>query len=119
VTVIGKPIPACESELVSREAQAENMAAFLGGLAQDMNLPPERVVCVGMTRPKPERASARANGPGMKLLTKEILNPSYAVPQPKGPWRPRQGRSGLKVFTTFGDLVDATQTLGKREAQTR
>jgi predicted RNase H-like HicB family nuclease len=46
-------------------------------------------------------------------------NPSYAVPQPKGPWRPRQGRSGLKVFTTFGDLVDATQTLGKREGQTR
>jgi len=73
VTVIGKPIPACESEPVSREAQAENMASFLGGLAQDMNLPPERVVCVGMTRPKPERASAKANGPGMKLLTKEIL----------------------------------------------
>ena len=25
----------------------------------------------------------------------------------------------LRVFTTFDDLVDATQTLGEREAQTR
>jgi transposase len=29
------------------------------------------------------------------------LNPSYAVPQTKRPWRPRQGRFGAEVVTTF------------------
>ena len=73
VKVIGQPVPAIESFPNSREQQGQNMAEFLGEIAQETNLPPERVVCVSMTQPKPERASAKANGPGMKLLTKEIL----------------------------------------------
>ena len=39
VEVIGKPIPACESDPISREGQAENMAGFLTGLACAMNVP--------------------------------------------------------------------------------
>ena len=39
VEVIGKPIPACESDPISREGQAENMAEFLTGLATAMNVP--------------------------------------------------------------------------------
>ena len=39
VEVIGKPIPACESDPISREEQAENMAGFLTGLACAMNVP--------------------------------------------------------------------------------
>lgn len=39
VEVIGMPIPACESDPISREKQAENMAGFLTGLACAMNVP--------------------------------------------------------------------------------
>ncbi len=39
VEVVGKPIPACESDPISREEQAENMAEFLTGLATAMNVP--------------------------------------------------------------------------------
>ena len=43
VEVIGKPIPACESDPVSREKQQQNMAAFLGGLAKELGLPQAEV----------------------------------------------------------------------------
>ena len=33
VQVIGRPIPACESDPISREEQARNMAEFLGGIS--------------------------------------------------------------------------------------
>ena len=39
IEVIGKPIPACESDPISRNEQAENMAGFLTGLACAMNGP--------------------------------------------------------------------------------
>lgn len=39
VEIIGKPIPACESDPISRNEQAENMAGFLTGLACEMNVP--------------------------------------------------------------------------------
>jgi hypothetical protein len=35
VEVIGQPIPACESDPISREKQAQNMARFLAGLSRD------------------------------------------------------------------------------------
>jgi hypothetical protein len=74
VEVIGKPIPACESDPVSRAKQEQNMAAFLGGLAQDLGLPPERTVCVGAaTASKPtQEGAARKRPHRMQLLTKEI-----------------------------------------------
>lgn len=39
VQVIGTPIPACESDPISREEQAANMAEFLTGIACAMNAP--------------------------------------------------------------------------------
>jgi hypothetical protein len=47
VEVIGKPIPAIESDPISREQQNRNMAEFLGGLAAEFNIPSERAICVG------------------------------------------------------------------------
>jgi len=43
VEVIGTPIPACESDPISREQQKRNMAEFLATWRPEMNLPPERV----------------------------------------------------------------------------
>jgi len=39
VEVIGAPIPACESDPISRDDQAQNMAGFLTGMACAMNVP--------------------------------------------------------------------------------
>jgi hypothetical protein len=39
VEVIGQPIPACESDSISREQQARNMANFLGGLSREAGVP--------------------------------------------------------------------------------
>jgi hypothetical protein len=69
IEVIGTPIPACECE-----KQQQNMAAFLGGLAQDLGLPPGRMICVGaatVSRPTQEGA-ARKRPHRMQLLTKEL-----------------------------------------------
>jgi hypothetical protein len=74
VEVIGTPIPACESDPVSREKQQQNMAAFLGGMAQELGLPPGRTICVGAataSRPTQE-GTARKRPHRMQLLTKEI-----------------------------------------------
>jgi hypothetical protein len=74
VEVIGKPVPACESDPVSREKQEQNMAAFLGGMAQDLGLPPARTVCVGaatVSRPAQEGAG-RKRPHQMQLLTKDL-----------------------------------------------
>jgi len=74
VEVIGTPIPACESDPVSREKQQQNMAAFLGGMAQELGLPPERTICVGaatVSRPTQE-GTVRKRPHRMQLLTKEI-----------------------------------------------
>ena len=74
VEVIGTPIPVCESDPVSREKQQQNMAAFLGGMAQELGLPPGRTVCVGaatVSKPLLEGV-ARKRPHRMQLLTKEI-----------------------------------------------
>ena len=74
VEVVGTPIPACESDPVSREKQQQNMAAFLGGMAQELELPPGRMICVGaatVSRPAQEGA-ARKRPHRMQLLTKEL-----------------------------------------------
>ena len=74
VQVIGTPIPVCESDPVSREKQQQNMAAFLGGMAQELGLPPGRTICVGAaTASRPTRkGTARKRPHRMQLLTKEI-----------------------------------------------
>lgn len=49
--VIGMPIPACESDPISREEQGRNMANFLGKLAQDCNIPQSNAICIGIGSP--------------------------------------------------------------------
>ena len=73
IEVISKPIPACESDPISREEQNHNMVKFLGGLAQELNVPKENAICVGGTRPisaqKPSSNISSSN-----LLTEELRN---------------------------------------------
>ncbi len=82
VEVIGTPIPARESYPVSRDTQKRNMAQFLGSIAAEVNLPAERVVCVGGdTAVTADRRTVNDRVRGMKLLTQEIrkiLPPLYA-----------------------------------------
>jgi len=82
VEVIGTPIPAIESDPISREEQNRNMAEFLGGLAQEMNIPEEHAICVGgNTVVKASKRAANNKIRGMKLLTEEIrrkLPPLYS-----------------------------------------
>ena len=97
VEVVGRPIPACESDPISREQQNRNMAAFLGNLAQEMNIPAERVICLGGTVVAADKRAANNKIRGMKLLTKELrrkLPPLYS----------QDGKGGkaiayLKLFT--------------------
>jgi len=82
VEVIGKPIPAIESDPISREEQKRNMAAFLGSLAQEMNIPVERAICIsGENVVKADKRAANNKIRGMKLLTEELrrkLPPLYS-----------------------------------------
>jgi len=48
VEVIGTPIPACESDPISREEQAENMAGFLTTIAAEIGVP---AIAVGPGEP--------------------------------------------------------------------
>lgn len=48
VEVIGTPIPACESDPISREEQSQNMAGFLAGLSKELNVP---AIAVGQKQP--------------------------------------------------------------------
>lgn len=98
VEVIGTPIPAIESDPISRDEQNRNMSEFLGGLAQELNISEERVVCVGGdTVVKADKRAVNNKIRGMKLLTQEMrkkLPPLYA----------QDGKGGkavayLKLFT--------------------
>jgi len=82
IEVIGMPIPAIESDPISREQQHQNMSEYLGGVAQELDVPAENAICVGgkiQTR-LAKQADENARIRGMKLLTKEIrkkLPPLY------------------------------------------
>jgi len=82
VEVIGRPIPVCESDPISREQQQRNMAEFLGAVAAEVNLPEERAVCIsGSNVIVADKKAANNKIRGMKLLTQEIrknLPPLYA-----------------------------------------
>jgi hypothetical protein len=82
IEVISTPIPAIESDPISRGEQSQNMAAFLGGLAAEFNIPSERAICVGGDKVvKADKRAANNKIRGMKLLTKEIckkLPPLYS-----------------------------------------
>jgi len=101
VEVIGAPIPACESDPISREQQNRNMAEFLGSIAAEMNLPAERAVCIGgKTLIQADNGAANKKVRGMKLLTKEIrkkLPPLYSQESKGG-----KAIVHLKLFTPGG-----------------
>ena len=44
IRVIGTPIPACESDPLSRNEQIRNMAEFLKGIAEDIGVPVAKVI---------------------------------------------------------------------------
>jgi hypothetical protein len=101
VQVIGTPIPACESDPISRQQQNRNMAEFLGSLATEMNLPAERAVCIsGNTVIQADKRAVNNKIRGMKLLTKEIrkkLPPLYSQESKGG-----KAIVHLKLFTPRG-----------------
>lgn len=82
IELLIRPIPACESDPLSREEQNHNMAEFLAGLAQAANIPAENAVCVGgKTVVKASKRAMNNKIRGMKLLTQEIrrkLPPLYS-----------------------------------------
>jgi len=130
VEVIGTPIPAIESDPISREQQSRNMAQFLGGLAAELNLPKEQAICVsGDTVVTADKRAANNKIRGMKLLTKEIrkkLPPLYSqdgkggkaiahvkyfTPDANWTWHGVEGEpvldeSGKEVDFRFFGLVD-------------
>ena len=83
VEILTPPIPACESDPVSRRQQAENMARFLSGVAAEVGILPEQAVCTGHTMAVERAKKVVANDKirGMKLLPQEVrdlLPPLYA-----------------------------------------
>jgi hypothetical protein len=131
VEVVGTPIPALESDPVSRREQAQNMAGFLCGLAADLGLPENCAVAVGETVAVERAKKVIANDKlrGMKLLPKEIretLPPLYSqdgkggkavvyvkyfTPSSSWTWYATEGESvldesGKEVDFKFFGLVD-------------
>lgn len=74
VEVLTKPIPACESDPVSRKEQAENMANFLCGISSSLNIAQANVIAIGNTAvvEKAKRIVSNDKIRGMKLLPKKI-----------------------------------------------
>ena len=73
IEVIGTPIPAIESDPISREEQRRNMAEFLGSIAQEMDIPQANVVCVSSETVVAAKKRATNNRiRGMKLLPCKI-----------------------------------------------
>lgn len=74
IEVIGTPIPACESDPISRQDQPQNMGEFLVGLAGKLGAASEQAAPVTEADSTPAKPNGKAaSGPkGMKLLTKAI-----------------------------------------------
>jgi hypothetical protein len=83
VEILTQPIPACESDPLSRKNQAENMAKFLCGIAAACGIPETNAVAIADTEAVERAKKIIANDKvrGMKLLPKEIreqLPPLYS-----------------------------------------
>jgi len=131
VKVIGVPIPALESDPVSRKEQAENMANFLYGLASGLGISEQQAITTGDTVAVERAKKVIANDKlrGMKLLPQEIrekLPPLYSqdgkggkaivyvkffTPSSSWTWYATEGEpvldeSGKEVDFRFFGLVD-------------
>ena len=83
IEILTQPIPACESDPLSRKNQAENMAGFLCGIAAACGIPETNAVAIADTEAVERAKKVIANDKirGMKLLPKEIreqLPPLYS-----------------------------------------
>ncbi len=98
VKVVGMPIPACESDPISRDEQEHNMAEFVSDFAAQLNVAKGNVVGAGAgTVTQPAERTARTRVPGHQLLTQEIrkeLPPLYAQESKSG-----KAVAYLKLFT--------------------
>lgn len=74
IEILSPPIPACESDPIDRKKQAENMAGFLCGLAEGLNIPEQHAITVGQTAAVERAKKVITNDKirGMKLLPEEI-----------------------------------------------
>jgi len=99
VELLTQPIPAMESDPIDRKQQAENMAEFLGGMAEAIGIPQDNAIAVGNTVAVQRAKKVIANDKlrGMKLLPQEIreILPALGAQDGKG------GRAiaYLKLFT--------------------
>ncbi len=134
VEILTPPIPACESDPLSRNDQAENMAEYLSGMAAELGLSSQQTICVGNTAAV-ERAKKVAENDrrrGMKLLPPEIrenLPPLYSqdgkggkavvhckffTPDANWTWyvlegEPVQDESGREIDFRYFGLVDGME----------
>jgi hypothetical protein len=81
--LLTQPIPAMESDPIDRTEQAENMAQFLGSMAEAVGIPQEHATATGnpATVERAKKVIANDKIRGMKLLPKEIretLPPLYS-----------------------------------------
>ncbi len=74
VELLTQPIPAIESDPISRKEQAENMGQFLSDLASNAGIPQTHAIATGNTVAVEHAKKVIANDQirGMKLLPKEI-----------------------------------------------
>jgi len=74
VELLTQPIPAMESDPIDRKQQAENMAEFLGGMAEAIGISQDNAIAVGNTVAVERAKKVMANDKlrGMKLLPQEI-----------------------------------------------
>lgn len=76
VELLTDPIPAVESDPISRKDQAENMAEFLNSMANAVGIPENQAISTGnpIAVENAKKVSANNQIRGMKLLPKEIRN---------------------------------------------
>ena len=134
IQILTPPIPAQESDPISRRQQAENMAGFLNGLSEAVGLPQTHALAVGNTVAVERAKKVMANDKlrGMKLLPKEIrdiLPPLYGqdgkggkatvfvkffAPDAQWTWHATEGEpvlndKGAEVDFRFFGLVDGLE----------
>ena len=76
VELLTQPIPAMESDPIDRKQQAENMAEFLGGMAEAVGIPQENAIATGnmVAVERAKKVMANDKLRGMKLLPQEICD---------------------------------------------
>lgn len=74
IELLAQPIPACESDPISRKDQAENMAQFLSETAVEFGIPVKQAIVTGNTVAVEQAKKVIANDKirGMKLLPEDV-----------------------------------------------